>query len=199
MGYFWGTRSRNRMRGLHPDIVTVLERLIEVVPFDVTVLEGMRNKTTQALYVKRGVSWTMNSRHLTGHAVDIAPLKNGKIDWNDIGLFVELGRWVFKVADELGIVLQWGGDWDLDGDWRDEKKFDGPHWQVPWPYRMADAKRAQNQRIMTSRLLKHEHETDPPEADDDDPPETVTMPPQAAVPCTCTCDCEGCKAVRGAA
>lgn len=157
MAFVLGTTSKKRLEGVDPDIVKVVERAIELTDTDFVVLEGVRNKKRQAQLLAKGSTKTMNSRHLTGDAVDIAPLVDGKIPWNDIFAFVALSRFVFQAADELGIVLQWGGDWDLDGEWRDESFFDGPHYQIPWPYRVEAAKAAQKKRLMTCSMLKEEN------------------------------------------
>jgi peptidoglycan L-alanyl-D-glutamate endopeptidase CwlK len=70
-----------------------------------------------------GATRTMNSRHLTGHAVDIAPYVAGQVRW-DWPLYHELAKTVKKCAADLDIPIQWGGDW---------RSFkDGPHWELPW-------------------------------------------------------------------
>lgn len=123
MSYAWGTRSRERMEGLHPDLVKVLDRFIQITTIDATVIEGLRTADRQAELVKAGASRTMNSRHLTGHAVDLAPWVGGTVRW-DWPLFYPISVSMFDAAEELGIPIEWGGDW---------KRFkDGPHWQLPW-------------------------------------------------------------------
>ena len=159
--YKLGIRSRRRLEGVHHDIVRVVERAIELTEVDFTVLEGLRTEKRQERLVAIGNSWTMKSRHLTGHAVDLAPVIGGRIPWQDLSQFVLVSEAMFKAADELGVLIQWGGDWDLDGDWRDEKRFDGPHFQIPFPYRVKDAATAQERRTMASRLAKMAAEPGP--------------------------------------
>lgn len=124
MAYRLGKRSLKRLQGVHPDLVKVIKRAIELTPIDFTVLEGKRSVARQRRLVRSGASKTMNSRHLTGHAVDIAPLHpNGKISWHWPHYFL-LEPAVKQAARELGITVEWGGDW---------RSFkDGPHWQLPW-------------------------------------------------------------------
>ena len=123
MTFEFSVRSRDRMQGLHPDIVAVMELAIQRTPIDFTVLEGMRTVERQRALVARGASKTMNSRHLTGHAIDIAPLLNGKVSW-DWPLYHQLAPVIKQAARDLGVSLEWGGDW---------KNFkDGPHWQLSW-------------------------------------------------------------------
>lgn len=117
------SRSMARLNGLHPDLVRVVRLAIERTDLDFTVLEGVRTKARQAQLVAAGASRTMNSRHLTGHAVDIAPWFDGDVRW-DWPLYHRLAPVIKASAAELGVPIEWGGDWH---DFRD-----GPHWQLPW-------------------------------------------------------------------
>ena len=116
-------RSLDNLKGVHPDLVKVVERAHELTEVDIVVVEGKRTEEKQRHYVEIGASKTMNSRHLTGHAVDL-------IAW--VGRTVNRGLYYYqKISDamkeagrELGIPVEWGGDW---------KTFkDGPHFQLPW-------------------------------------------------------------------
>ena len=123
MAFALGATSRARLQGVHPDLVRVIELAIQRTPVDFTVLEGMRTVERQRQLVAAGASRTMNSRHLTGHAVDIAPILNGKVSW-DWPLYHRIAPVVKQAARELGIPIEWGGDW---------RSFkDGPHWQLPF-------------------------------------------------------------------
>lgn len=76
----------------------------------------------QAYLVQKGASKTMNSRHLTGHAVDLAPIVNGSVSW-DWKYFYPIAEAMKQSARIQGVTIEWGGDW---------KVKDGPHWQLPW-------------------------------------------------------------------
>lgn len=118
MGYKLGTRSLQNLSGVHPDLVAVVKRAIEITDQDFTVIEGMRDISRQRQLVKSGASTTMNSRHLTGHAVDIAPWP---ISW-EWAEFYPIADAMKQAAKELYVNLEWGGDW---------KSFpDGPHFQL---------------------------------------------------------------------
>jgi peptidoglycan L-alanyl-D-glutamate endopeptidase CwlK len=118
MSYQLGTRSRQRLSGVHPDLVAVVKRAIQITEQDFAVLEGIRNINRQRDLFKAGKSTTMNSRHLTGHAVDLAPWP---ISWEWEG-FYPIADAMKQAAEELDIDLEWGGDW---------KSFpDGPHFQL---------------------------------------------------------------------
>ena len=112
--YQLSEKSISKLAGVHPDLVKVIKRAIEITPVDFTVIEGLRTKEQQAYYVKKGVSKTMRSRHLTGHAVDIAPIIDGKVSWvmKDYKPVVDA---VKQAALELKIPMEHGYDWGWDG------------------------------------------------------------------------------------
>ncbi len=116
-------RDRKRLEGVHPDLVRVVERAaLGRVRFIVT--EGMRTMERQAQLAREGRSQTMRSRHLTGHAVDLAVLDDdGKARW-DAPAYRALAAEVKAAAAVEGVPVEWGGDW--------RSFFDGPHFQLPW-------------------------------------------------------------------
>lgn len=122
-----GARSVERLNTINPDLRRVVMKAFETMPFDITVLEGIRTKERQAELFAKGASKTMNSKHLTGRAVDLAPYP---IDWNDKQRFVVMADHVLAAAKELGVKVRWGGDWNQNGDWKDERFFDGPHFEL---------------------------------------------------------------------
>lgn len=118
-----GTRSLSRLDGVHPDLVRVVKRAAALSSLDFTVLEGLRTLDRQKeLFAKRATT-TMKSRHLTGHAVDLAPMIGGEVRW-DWPLYHQLEPTVKQAAQEEGVPIEWGGDWSTFKD--------GPHWQLPW-------------------------------------------------------------------
>ncbi len=123
MGYKLGLRSKQRLKGVHPDLVKVVKRAIEISEVDFTVLEGMRSVDRQRKLLESGASTTMNSRHLTGHAVDLGAWVGGTVRW-DWPLYHKIAAAMKQAAKEEGVYLDWGGDWT---------KFpDGPHFQLNW-------------------------------------------------------------------
>lgn len=123
MNFKLGLRSKMRLKGVHPDLVRVVHRAIELTEIDFTVLEGLRTTSRQRQLVAAGASKTMNSRHITGHAVDLGAWVGGEVRW-DWPLYYKIADAVKQAAKELGVPIEWGGDW---------KTFkDGPHWQLPW-------------------------------------------------------------------
>lgn len=123
MPFTLSQRSTNRLRGVHPKLVAVVERAIKITEVDFMVTEGLRSEKRQAELVAAGASKTMRSRHLTGHAVDLAALVGKEVRW-DWPLYSKIAAAMKQAAAELKVPIEWGGDW---------KTFrDGPHFQLPW-------------------------------------------------------------------
>lgn len=125
----WDARSLRNMQGIHPDLRKVLDRALQEAPFPFVVIEGLRTLERQRELVRIGASKTLNSRHLTGHAVDLVPSvdinSDGKVSTEEMfswPIYIKLAPSIKAAALKEGVDLEWGGDW---------KKFrDGPHWQL---------------------------------------------------------------------
>ena len=121
--YKLGPRSLMRLKGVHPDLVKVVQHAIEISDVDFAVLEGLRTIERQRELVKAGASQTLKSRHLTGHAVDLAAWVDDQVDWS-WPLYHKINDAMQKASIQVGVPIEWGGSW---------KNFaDGPHWQLPW-------------------------------------------------------------------
>ena len=115
-------RDNQRLAGVNPAIVRVLNRAAQDGAPQFAVIEGLRTIARQKELVARGASKTMRSRHIHGFAVDIAPVIAGKISW-DWPAFYPLASAIKAAAAAEKVTLTWGGDW---------KTFkDGPHWELP--------------------------------------------------------------------
>jgi hypothetical protein len=119
-----GASAGDDLRGVNPALVRLVKEVRQRYPDmpEFVVHDGVRTLDEQRDLVRSGRSRTMNSRHLSGDAVDLVPLVNGKPVW-DWGLINQMQGPIKETAEELGIPVEWGGDW---------KRFkDGPHWQIP--------------------------------------------------------------------
>lgn len=123
MTYNLGKTSRARLEGVHPDLVGVVERAIELTTIDFSVHEGLRSRERQAQLVRTGASQTMNGKHLRqadgyGHAVDLLPWLdtdgNGskEISWH-WEHYYPLAEAMREAAQELGVRIRWGGHWGV--------------------------------------------------------------------------------------
>lgn len=121
MTFRFSSRSLRNLEGVHPDLVAVAHRALEITEIDFLVTEGLRTREKQIELVRAGASRTTRSRHLTGHAIDIAAWVAGGVRW-DWPLYEELSRAFKQAAAELNVPIVWGGDW---------KTFrDGPHYEL---------------------------------------------------------------------
>ncbi|MBL5950224.1 M15 family metallopeptidase [Enterobacter asburiae] len=115
-------KSEMKLKGLHPDLVSVIKKACQLNRIQFIIIEGLRTPDRQRYLVQAGKSQTLNSRHLTGHAVDIAPLISNTIPWQDWLAFTQVADTMKQAASELSIPIEWGGDW---------KYFkDGPHFEL---------------------------------------------------------------------
>ena len=118
MGYKLGTRSLQNLSGVHPDMQAVVKKAIEITEVDFTVIEGIRHIDRQRQLLKEGKSTTLNSRHITGHAVDMVPWP---VDWEDLDRVETMAEAMKDAAEELVISIVWGGDW--------KSFYDAPHFE----------------------------------------------------------------------
>lgn len=119
-------RSERNLIGVNQALVKVVRRAAEIVDgrddgLGFIVTEGIRTVMRQAELVKAGASQTMSSRHLTGHAVDLAATVAGEVRW-DWPLYGTLAGVMKRAAQDVGVVIEWGGDWP--------RFKDGPHFQI---------------------------------------------------------------------
>ena len=121
----FGKRSKERLRGVDTRLVNVLNELIKIM--DVTIIEGLRSKQRQEILLKEGKTKTKFSKHIEGKAVDLAPYP---IDWEDRERFHYMGGMIRGIAKQLNIPVRWGGDWDSDGETKDNKFDDLVHVEI---------------------------------------------------------------------
>ncbi len=121
MSFRLSARSRARLKGVHPALIDVIEAAIQKTPVDFMVTEGLRSPMRQAALVRAGASGTLNSRHITGHAVDVAAVVDGAIRW-DWPLYPRIAEAIKAAAKARGVAIVWGGDWP--------RLRDGPHFEL---------------------------------------------------------------------
>ena len=121
----FSSKSLARLNSTDERLVRVFTEVVK--HFDCTILEGKRTVDRQKMLVQQGKSKTMNSKHLKGKAVDVAPYP---IDWNDRERFTYFAGYVMGIAAKMGIKLRWGGDWDRDTQVKDNNFDDLPHFEI---------------------------------------------------------------------
>jgi len=126
--------SKQRLTGVNPKLVQVVQRALELTTQDFSVLEGVRTAQRQRELYQQGrttpgniVTWTLKSKHIDGVAVDLIPYP---LDWNDTKAFNAIAEAMFKASKELKIPIRWGADWDQDGKPRERGETDSPHFEL---------------------------------------------------------------------
>ena len=130
----WSKRSLDNMKGLHPDLILVLNRALQTSPHDFVVTEGLRTLERQKELLQIGASKTLKSRHLRqadgyGHAFDFYAMvdtnRDGKItfeEMSNVRLMLPIADAIKAAAKEKNVALTYGGDW---------RKFkDYPHFEL---------------------------------------------------------------------
>jgi peptidoglycan L-alanyl-D-glutamate endopeptidase CwlK len=148
------SRSLSMLSGVHSDLVRVVERAIQLSGQDFTVLEGVRTEQRQRELYGHGrtaaelkaagvnpslskpgdkvVTWTLKSNHFKqvdgfGHAVDLVPYP---VDWDTLSKFDAIADAMMRAADELGVSIRWGADWNMNGKRREKGETDNPHFEL---------------------------------------------------------------------
>ncbi|MFT0137294.1 M15 family metallopeptidase [Alcanivoracaceae bacterium MT1] len=119
----FSARSERNLQGVHPHLVAVARRALELSEVDFGVTEGLRSKERQQALVVAGKSQTMNSRHLTGHAVDVMAYVGGHGTW-EWRYYEQINAAFEQASEELGVSVEWGGHW--------RTLKDGAHFQLSW-------------------------------------------------------------------
>lgn len=129
-------RDLERLKGVDTVLATVTLQVIKRHPVECHVSEGLRTAARQKELVAAGKSRTLDSKHLTGHAVDLVVMKAGQPDWSPKA-YTELARTFAQVALEFGLPIRWGGSWRWisgpnchDFPFLSAKFFDGPHFET---------------------------------------------------------------------
>ncbi len=118
MTYILGEKSLRELTGVHPKLVEVVKKAIQITTQDFTVYDGLRTEAEQRLNLARGVSKTTDSYHIKqadgwGHAADLVPLIGGVLKWDWEGCY-RIFLAMDSAATSLGVAdkITWGGVWD---------------------------------------------------------------------------------------
>jgi peptidoglycan L-alanyl-D-glutamate endopeptidase CwlK len=144
MGFKLSQRSLSRLEGVHPDMVAVVERAIEITDVDFGVTQGVRTLAQQKEYVRIGKSQTMNSKHLPqsdgySHAVDVVAYVDGDVAW-ELNLYDNIADAFKQAAEEQGVSVKWGAAWNVT----DITKWDGTMEEAMMHY--VDTRRKEKKR-----------------------------------------------------
>jgi len=143
MSFQYGAGSQKKLDTVHPDLADVFALAITRTPYDITIVHGWRGEEIQNALEDSGASTKRfpDSYHNqttdpsipdpeeVSDAVDFAPYIDGKIPWGETHIFAAIAGVVFCCAAELGVAIDWGGDWDGDGNTKEHKLQDWGHIQ----------------------------------------------------------------------
>ncbi len=118
--------SEELLSGVNPTLAELMRRVEAQMPDAFEITEGMRDRERQAQLFAQGKSQTMNSKHLTGNAVDIHVVgPDGQPNW-DFEAYRPIADAAKAEAAAMGLPdFVWGGDW--------ETLRDGVHFQIGGP------------------------------------------------------------------
>ena len=128
-----------RFSGVDQRLVAIAQEAGQALPFDVIVVEGVRTiQRQQDLYAQgrtkpgKVVTWTMNSKHIDGLAVDLAPYdhETRQILWGDVLKFNDMIRSMLRVAAAHKVKIRSGADWNQNGVLRENRETDSPHFEL---------------------------------------------------------------------
>jgi hypothetical protein len=126
----YNSSSQATHSGVNADLMRVYNRAAAIAQqqgYTIHIRQGVRTKAEQIRYVANGASRTLNSRHLTGDALDLEVKYAGKsTDQQDWYWVRRINTAMQQASAETGVPIEWGGNW---------KTFkDGFHFQLPWSY-----------------------------------------------------------------
>jgi len=142
----WGAASLVQRASCDERLQRLFDRVIQ--RRDCVWLEGKRSEEQQAINVAKGVSKTMDSKHVyplgaPSLAADVAPYPlrwpqrpanatpQELLRWaKDLGRFYYFAGYVLGIAEEMGIGIRYGGDWDGDNDIHEQHFDDLPHFEL---------------------------------------------------------------------
>lgn len=145
--FTFSKNSITRLASVNPQLAAVARRALELSPVDFAVVQGNRTLEDQQKLYGKGrtaaqcvaagvpaicarpgeakVTWTMKSNHIGGRAIDVCPMVDGQLVWDDNGkrgLWPKVAAAFKQAAQELNVPIKWGGDW--------EKTKDRPHFEL---------------------------------------------------------------------
>ena len=145
------TRSLSNLEGVDPRLVEVVQEAITLTRVDFGVIEGLRTVERQKELYDNNLSKTMNSKHLTGRAIDLmAYVGSGSRACWELTVYDDIADAMREAAIKREIPIRWGCAWNLPDirEWtetmedamndyidlrRSESKrpfLDGPHFEI---------------------------------------------------------------------
>jgi peptidoglycan LD-endopeptidase CwlK len=113
MSFKLSQRSLDKLEGVNPKLVAVVQKAILLTKIDFGVTYGLRTVEEQEKLVAAGRSQTMKSKHITGHAVDLMAYVDGKGCW-ELNVYDDLADAMAQAARDEGVAIRWGAAWHIN-------------------------------------------------------------------------------------
>ena len=139
MSFKLSQRSLDKLDGVNPKLVAVVQKAILLTKVDFGVTYGLRTVEEQEKLVAAGRSQTMKSKHITGHAVDLMAYVDGKGCW-ELNVYDDLADAMAKAARDEGVAIRWGAAWHIN----DIRMYKGTMEQAMMDY--IDLRRSEGKR-----------------------------------------------------
>lgn len=120
--FYFSKRSKNNLEGVHPDLIVVVTYALVISKIDFAIIDGIRTVEEQRRLIEEGASWTMKSRHLTGHAIDVMAYVRGRGSWVR-AYYPPIADAMMKASQRFHIPIFWGGNWE---------SYDAGHFHLTW-------------------------------------------------------------------
>lgn len=104
--------SLAKLEGVDTNLASVVKRAIQITLVDFSVIEGLRTVEQQRILVAKGASQTMDSKHITGRAVDLMAYVDGRSSW-ELNLYDDIALAMKYAATELKVKIRWGAAWNV--------------------------------------------------------------------------------------
>jgi hypothetical protein len=127
----FGNASERVLEQCDERLVRVARKVVRV--FDCSAIEGHRSQVKQDYYFHADpqlskVKWPDSLHNCEpSKAIHLVPYP---VNWQDRDRFHFFAGFVLAVANELGIPIRWGGDWDGDWEVRDNVFDDLAHFEL---------------------------------------------------------------------
>lgn len=128
-------RSKKNLENVHPDLIRIINRCLSYGTVDFSVIQGQRSIEQHLQNIARGVSKISMSKHCYDPSCAFDFIMYPFTGWTDAAGFDKVAKELVRAAKELGIPARSGGDWNMDGNFRNDRFYDGGHFELILPYR----------------------------------------------------------------
>ena len=132
MGKFeFSDRSKKALKSCHKDLQKIARSALRKSNIDFAIISGYRGEEEQNELFANGFSKLKfpASKHneFPSQAFDFAPYVDGKMIFDDTKYYYYIAGIIQAAAEELLYDIRWGGNWDSDATFSDQRFNDLGH------------------------------------------------------------------------